>query len=258
MKRLSDRFAECSQQVLVHQRLSSVTGKLSYENNNQDVDIHVEDFHYNTDEEFSFLWVYPEDYDDKFVELRKSFFDNLQGRPLTVISPLFPTIVVGYTTECDYKDRGGEEETAWSITIREVNNWDSKMSTKRYDYNGLSEVLRVETYPDGKIHDYITTFDLDCDKNDIATTTVLHMPYDPDLMAYWDPAGCHAPFMVEHMTGRSCSLGRVREITHTGYEIQVTRENIGWKLKQLRPASVLDYLRWKTSQGCCIHITGNG
>ena len=123
VEKACDRFAEVQLEVLVHQRLSSVTGKLSYENNNQDVDIHVEDFHYNTDEEYSFLWVYPEDYDDKFVELRKSFFDNLQGRPLTVISPLFPTIVVGYMTECDYSIGEGEEESAWSITIREVNNW---------------------------------------------------------------------------------------------------------------------------------------
>ena len=119
------------------------------------------------------------------------------------------------------------------------------MSTKRYDYNGLSEVLRVETYPDGKIHDYITAFDLDCDKNDIVTTAVLHMPYDPDLMAYWEPGRMSCAIYGGTYDREKLFSGRVREIMHTGYEIQVTCENIGWKLKQLCPASVLDYLDGK-------------
>ena len=123
LEKACDRYAEVQLEVLVHQRLSSVTGSVTLDKEKRDTLVHVEDFTTGADSDGTILWSYPEAYDEKFIELRRTFFDNLVGRPLTVVSPLFPAIPVGYMTECDYSIGEGEEESAWSITIKEVDNW---------------------------------------------------------------------------------------------------------------------------------------
>ena len=123
LEKACDRYAEVQLEVTVHQRLSSVTGSVSLDKENRETLVHVEDFTTGLDSDGTILWSYPEHHDEKFIELRRSFFDNLVGRPLTVVSSLFPAIPVGYMTECDYSIGEGEEESAWSITIKEVDNW---------------------------------------------------------------------------------------------------------------------------------------
>ena len=51
------------------------------------------------------LPVYPDKMSDEFLELRRSFFDDLQGRPLTVVSPQFKAVPVGYITDISYNIR---------------------------------------------------------------------------------------------------------------------------------------------------------
>ena len=123
LEKACDRYAEVQLEVLVHQRLSSVTGSVTLDKEKRDTLVHIEDFRTGADSDGTILWSYPEHYNDKFIELRRSFFDNLVGRPLTVVSSLFPAIPVGYMTECDYSIGEGEEESAWTITIKEVDNW---------------------------------------------------------------------------------------------------------------------------------------
>lgn len=64
----------------------------------------------------------PVDFTDSFVEIRRSFFDKYIGRPLTLVSDLFPTIAVCYITDIQYNINEGEEQAEYSITFREVDN----------------------------------------------------------------------------------------------------------------------------------------
>lgn len=64
----------------------------------------------------------PADFTDSFVEIRRSFFDKYMGRPLTLVSDLFPTIAVCYITDIQYSINEGEEQAEYSITFREVDN----------------------------------------------------------------------------------------------------------------------------------------
>ena len=64
----------------------------------------------------------PVDFTDSFVEIRRSFFDKYMGRPLTLVSDLFPTIAVCYITDIQYNINEGEEQAEYSITFREVDN----------------------------------------------------------------------------------------------------------------------------------------
>ena len=64
----------------------------------------------------------PADFTDSFIEIRRSFFDKYTGRPLTLVSDLFPTIAVCYITDIQYNINEGEEHAEYSITFREVDN----------------------------------------------------------------------------------------------------------------------------------------
>lgn len=64
----------------------------------------------------------PVDFTDSFVEIRRSFFDKYMGRPLTLVSDLFPTIAICYITDIQYNINEGEEQAEYSITFREVDN----------------------------------------------------------------------------------------------------------------------------------------
>ena len=54
--------------------------------------------------------------------MRNGFFDDLYGRPLTIVSPLFPAMPVAYLTECTYNINEGEEEATYNVTFRETDN----------------------------------------------------------------------------------------------------------------------------------------
>ena len=107
------------------------------------------------------------------------------------------------------------------------------MAEKIDYYRGLTEQFVVETFPDGNLHRYFTSLQIDGDKNDIVTTAVLTCPYDAQLMGYWEPGRMSVRIYGGVFDQEVLFSGRVREINHIGYEIQITCENVGWKLKQL-------------------------
>lgn len=107
------------------------------------------------------------------------------------------------------------------------------MPDKKNYYRGLSEQFVVETFPDGLLHRYFTSVQIDADKNDITSTAVLTCPYDEQIMAYWQPGYMSCRIYGGIIDREVLFSGRVREVNQTGYEIQISIENIGWKLKQL-------------------------
>lgn len=64
----------------------------------------------------------PAEFTDSYVEIRRGFFDKYIGRPLTLVSDLFPTIAVCYITDISYNINEGEEQAEYSITFKEVDN----------------------------------------------------------------------------------------------------------------------------------------
>lgn len=122
IEKACDRYAEVQLEVLVHQKLSTLSGSFTSGNDKYKVNVYTEDFTQNQIEGGFEVWEVPKDLKDNFIELRRSFFTQLSGRPLTVISPLTQNIAVGYMTECDYNIGEGEAESTWNITIREVDN----------------------------------------------------------------------------------------------------------------------------------------
>jgi len=54
-----------------------------------------------------------------YIELRRNFFTYLLGRPLTVVSALFPPIAIGYITDLNYTMEEGSEDAVYKITISE-------------------------------------------------------------------------------------------------------------------------------------------
>ena len=67
-------------------------------------------------------WVRPEKFTDEYIEIRNNFFQDLDKRPLTIISALFPPMPVAYMTECNYNIGEGEEEASYSVTFSEVSS----------------------------------------------------------------------------------------------------------------------------------------
>ena len=66
-------------------------------------------------------YVRPEEFTDEFIEVRSNFFKDLDGRPLTLISPLFEPISVCHITDYSYNIAEGEEEASYSVTFQEAN-----------------------------------------------------------------------------------------------------------------------------------------
>lgn len=64
----------------------------------------------------------PAGFTDSYIEIRRGFFDRFIGRPLTLVSDLFPTMPVCYITDLSYNIPEGEETAEWSVTFREVDN----------------------------------------------------------------------------------------------------------------------------------------
>ena len=64
-------------------------------------------------------WVRPEEFTEEYIELRNNCFEDLNHRPLTIISALFPPMPVAYMTSCDYNKEEGEEEASYSVVFSE-------------------------------------------------------------------------------------------------------------------------------------------
>ena len=65
LEKACDRYAEVQLEVLVHQRLSSVTGTVTLDKEKRDTLVHIEDFTTGSDSDGTILWSYPEHYNDK-------------------------------------------------------------------------------------------------------------------------------------------------------------------------------------------------
>ena len=112
-------------EILVHQNLSDMKGSLLIDKQKKTVHIRVTDnsnpLDNNKDDELLLgRWVRPEEFTDKYIQVRSDFFKELKGRPLTLVSPLFDPIPVAYITEYEYSINEGEEEAAYSVTFQEV------------------------------------------------------------------------------------------------------------------------------------------
>lgn len=119
-----DRYAEVEMDILVHQNLSDQKGNILIDKKTREARLRVDD---NSIEEgdrddgiYTNRWVRPEEFTEKYIELRNNFFNDLNHRPLTIISALFPPIPVAYMTDCSYNIGEGEEEASYSVTFSET------------------------------------------------------------------------------------------------------------------------------------------
>lgn len=130
LEKACDRFAEIEIQVLVHQALSNVKGTMTLDNKSKDVSVYVNQSQPNDIDEETELpyWLQGSEVSDGYITLRSGFFDAFKGRPLTIVSPLFNSIPVGYITELSYDIGEGEAEAAYTLTIREVESLDISSS----------------------------------------------------------------------------------------------------------------------------------
>ena len=125
IEKACDRFAEVEMNVLVHQNISNTKGSILIDKETREARLRVADNSIdNVDSDLDGFgrWVSPDEFTEEYIELRSGFFDDLVGRPLTIVSPLFPAIPVAYMTECNFNIDDGVEEASYSVTFSEVEN----------------------------------------------------------------------------------------------------------------------------------------
>lgn len=123
IEKACDIYAEVKLQVLVHQMLKrDTTASITLDTETKTGDLRLTQKTIDAVDASTNLSVYPDTFTDEFLELRRSFFDDLEGRPLTVVSSQFKAIPVGYITDISYNIGEGEPEATWDITIKEYNN----------------------------------------------------------------------------------------------------------------------------------------
>lgn len=120
-----DEHTQITMEILVHQNLSDMKGDLLIDKQKKTVHIRVTDNSNPQDskkdnELVTGRWVRPEEFTDKYIEIRGDFFKELKGRPLTLVSPLFTAVPVAYITEYEYTIGEGEEEASYTVTFQEV------------------------------------------------------------------------------------------------------------------------------------------
>lgn len=125
IEKACDQFAELQLSLSVHQAMriqENGTIELSADDK-RPIDIITEGAPTILDPETELgHFMDPADFTDSFIEIRRNFFDKYMGRPLTLVSDLFPTIAVCYITDIQYNINEGEEQAEYSITFREVDN----------------------------------------------------------------------------------------------------------------------------------------
>lgn len=127
IEKACDTFAELSFEVLVHQNLSDAKGTFTINEQTKEVRLRVSDKQTETTENIDgnlvvTRWVDPSEYTDDYINLKKGFFKDLDGRPLTIVSPLFPSIPVGFIDSVEATVEEGTEETGYAVTIKEYVN----------------------------------------------------------------------------------------------------------------------------------------
>lgn len=125
IEKACDQFAELQLSLSVHQAMriqENGTIELSADDK-RPIDIITEGAPTILDTETELgHFMDPADFTDSYIEIRRGFFDRYMGRPLTLVSDLFPTIAVCYITDVSYNINEGEEQAEYSITFREVDN----------------------------------------------------------------------------------------------------------------------------------------
>lgn len=127
MEKACDEYATVSMDILVHQNLSNMKGSITVDSQTKEARLRVTDnstIDKEVDEGLELtVWVDPEKFTDEYIEIRDNFFKDLLGRPLTIVSPLFDPMPVAYLDEdYSYTIAEGEQEAAYHVTFKEVNN----------------------------------------------------------------------------------------------------------------------------------------
>lgn len=124
LEKACDRFAEVEMDVFVHQNISDQKGQIMIDKETREARLRVTDNSIDKgsrdDGIYTSRFVRPEEFTDKYIEVRNNFFQDLDKRPLTIVSSLFPPMPVCYITECNYNIGEGEEEATYSVTFSEV------------------------------------------------------------------------------------------------------------------------------------------
>ena len=125
MEKACDKFAEVEMDILVHQQISNTKGNILIDKDSREARLRVNDTSVvedndNPDQLYVSRWVKPEEFTEEFLQIRDAFFEDLYGRPLTIVSPLFPPMPVAYLTDAQYNIDSGAEEASYSVTFREV------------------------------------------------------------------------------------------------------------------------------------------
>lgn len=125
IEKACDQFAELQLSLSVHQAMriqENGTIELS-KDDKRPIDIITEGAPTLLDKETDLgHFINPSEFTDSYIEIRRGFFDKYQGRPLTLVSDLFPTMPVCYITDVSYNINEGEEQAEYAITFREVDN----------------------------------------------------------------------------------------------------------------------------------------
>ena len=124
LEKACDRFAEVEMDVFVHQNISDQKGKIMIDKETREARLRVNDIQIEEGDRDNGIYVNrfvrPDEFTDKYIEVRNNFFQDLYQRPLTIVSSLFPPLPVAYMTECSYNIGEGEEEATYSVTFSEV------------------------------------------------------------------------------------------------------------------------------------------
>lgn len=125
MEKACDKFAEVEMDILVHQQISNTKGNILIDKETREARLRVNDNSVvidndDPDQLYVSRWVPPEEFTEEYLEIRNGFFQDLDGRPLTIVSPLFPAMPVAYLTDVQYNIDSGVEEASYSVTFREV------------------------------------------------------------------------------------------------------------------------------------------
>lgn len=126
LEKACDRFAEVEMDVFVHQNISDQKGQIMIDKETREARLRVNDISIEEGDRDDGIYVNrfvrPDEFTDEYIEVRNNFFSDLDRRPLTIVSSLFPPMPVAYMTECNYNIGEGEEEATYSVTFSEVSS----------------------------------------------------------------------------------------------------------------------------------------
>lgn len=124
IEKACDRFAEVEMDVLVHQNITDQKANILIDKQTREARLRVNDISIDEGDRDDGIYVSrfvrPEEFTEEYIEVRNNFFKDLNRRPCTIISALFPPIPVAYMTECNYNIGEGEEEATYSVTFSET------------------------------------------------------------------------------------------------------------------------------------------